>query len=155
MLPPKKSLLSGNERVEEAPPNASGGETPKAWVTCFGFPPGQGDIVIDYFQSFLKLSIDDFEPKGEDNANWIHIKLCSQKDVVVALGKNGQIIEVNNQRIMLGVNAFPEGDQYDAKLRASGATSQSASKLIGIQPGGGPVPVSNWFSKVAVWMFDM
>ena len=152
MFPPKTSLLDADQA--KLVKTDTSGDRQKTWVTCFGFPPGQSDIVLEYFQTLPGIRIEDFQPKNDKSANWIHIKFATQKDVAVALGKNGQVIDVNSMKIMLGINLFLEGDQLDAKAKATG-TSETAKTSAGIPSGGGPRRASTVLERAAAWVMDM
>jgi hypothetical protein len=146
---PKLSLLDaasqqGNE-ITAAGPKQDG----KLWITCFGFLPGQGSVILDYFSSKRGIIITDFQPKDDNSSNWIHLKLKTQKDVAVALGESGQVLDLNGTKIMIGVAVYLEGDQLPSK-------AEPAKPLGHPLPGvAGPRRSSSLWEKAAVWVFDM
>jgi len=161
---PNKSLLDNNNEIVSTSSTAADSSTAlvetkreKTWVTCFGFPPGQSDVIVSYFQTVKSLTVVDVEPKNDRNANWIHIKFKSQKEVAVALGESGQVLELNGVRIMIGVVVFTEGDQLDAKSKVSLAAAAFPASVQEARPSsaGGPRKVSSLWEKAAVWVMDM
>jgi len=168
---PKNSLLDGSGAVPTSRPSQStaitdlalttsaSSSTPneKTWVTCFGFPPGQSELVIEHLRTTKRVPVVDFEPKSDRTANWVHVKLRSQKDVAVALGESGQVLDVGGVKFMIGVALFVEGDQLDANAIGKGAESATgaAASSVTVQPGGGPRKASTLWEKAAVWLMDM
>jgi hypothetical protein len=153
---PARSLLEGDNQASSlalTTTNANNAAKEKTWVTCFGFTPGQSDVVIRYLQSVKGLSVVDFEPKNDRSGNWIHIKFRSQKDVAVALGESGQVLELNGAKIMIGIIPFLEGDQLDARKASAGEQPQDFQKKA--TQTGGPQRASTLWEKAVVWVMDL
>ena len=157
---PKNSLLdSGSLGSENLPTGAVVVDRDKTsstkWVKCFGFPPGQSDIVLQYFEQVRGLTIVDYQPKGDLDANWVHVKFASPKDTALALGVNNSIIMVNGARLMIGIILYPEGDQLDAVSKATKDSSSADKRSVTVTAGGGPRRASTIWEKAAAWVMDM
>jgi hypothetical protein len=66
------------------------------WVTVFGFPPDKAGSVLQCFLSWGGVVE---HKRGDNDANWIHLKYGSAVAAERALAKNGTIV----QGCMVGV----------------------------------------------------
>ena len=137
---PNKSLLDAGTSIVPADTRSAPRE--RLWVTCFGFPPGQPELIIQYFVNVRDLNIQDYSPKsGEAMKNWVHIKFLTQKDVAIALGESGKVLDLNGQKIMVGLQLAADGQQLD---------SGPAIVIPKSKP-----RTSSFWEKAARWIMDM
>ncbi|XP_019704081.2 nuclear pore complex protein NUP35 [Elaeis guineensis] len=95
MLPPPREVARPEAQKSSSAPN--GGLNEEAWVTVFGFAPGDTNLVLREFEKcgpILK------HVPGPRDANWMHILYQNQYDAQKALAKNGTQI---NSVLIIGV----------------------------------------------------
>ncbi|XP_026664548.1 nuclear pore complex protein NUP35-like [Phoenix dactylifera] len=93
MLPPPREVTRPEAQKSSIVPN--GGLNEEAWVTVFGFSPGDTNLVVRELEKcgpILK------HVPGPRDANWMHILYQNQYDAQKALAKNGT--QINNVLII-------------------------------------------------------
>lgn len=119
-----------------------------SWVTCLGLPVDGDNLELlqQHFAYEKGLSIVDYFPKDQSNANFLRVKFQTPKEMAVALGENGKVIEFKGKRFMLGVAEFPNGDQL-------GSTPPTTAAAV-VKPQNQSAPVTPW-QRAMVWIMDM
>lgn len=83
---PRNQLPTGNNNLDE-----------EEWVTVYGFPPGDTNLVL---REFEKCGVILKHVPGPRDANWVHILYQNRSDAQKALSKNGMQI---NGVLIVGV----------------------------------------------------
>ncbi|EES02290.1 hypothetical protein SORBI_3003G028100 [Sorghum bicolor] len=88
-LPPPREVARPEMPRDSAP--AAGRVDEEEWVTVFGFPPGDTNMVL---REFEKCGIVLRHVPGPRDANWVHILYQSRHDAQKALAKHGQQLNI-------------------------------------------------------------
>lgn len=94
MLPPPPEVARPEMRRNSVP---VGHRDEEEWVTVYGFPPGDTNLVL---REFEKCGVILKHVPGPRDANWMHILYQNQSDAQKALSKNGMQI---NGALIVGV----------------------------------------------------
>ena len=101
-----------------------------AWVTVFGFPPGELTAVLSAFQRDGDvMTHDSFSEgsEGSESVNWVHVRFASRGGAQRALRRNGTMVA----RCMVGVRRLGPDDRAHVE-RAYGGEGLGVNHADGV-----------------------
>lgn len=119
-----------NPSLDPEDDDENGGAMQDAWVTVFGFPPGELTAVLSAFQRDGDvMTHDSFSEgsEGSESVNWVHVRFASRGGAQRALRRNGTMVA----RCMVGVRRLGPDDRAHVE-RAYGGEGLGVNHADGV-----------------------
>jgi hypothetical protein len=121
-----------NSSLDPEDDDENGGAMQDAWVTVFGFPPGELTAVLSAFQRDGDVMTHDSFSEGSDGSNsesvnWVHVRFASRGGAQRALRRNGTMVA----RCMVGVRRLGPDDRAHVE-RAYGGEGLGVNHADGV-----------------------